>query len=145
MTELKAIIEQISSRDHANIQIQQVQKIPDNDGKENFKEELLELKQLMNKIVEKDKESEKKLQDVEQRSNKYSVDINNMKTSIHKMASKDEISSITQILPNLTTKEDLEMLSEKLKDKVDLNDTNEFKIQIANLSENQKMYLPLHK
>lgn len=61
------------------------------------------------------------------------------------MASKDEISNITTILPNLSTKEDIDMLVEKLKDKVDLTETNEFKIQIDTLNQNQAMYVRIDK
>lgn len=50
------------------------------------------------------------------------MDINNIKTDFHKCASKDEISNITSIIPNLSTKEDVEMVVEKLKDKLDLNE-----------------------
>jgi len=67
------------------------------------------------------------------------MDINNLKTDIHKLASKDEIANITTILPNLTTKEDIDMLVEKLKDKVDCSETNEFKIQIDSLKLNQEL------
>jgi len=55
------------------------------------------------------------------------------------MASKDEMANITSILPNLSTKEDINMLVEKLKDKVNCSDTNEFKIQIDTLKLNQDL------
>lgn len=66
--------------EHAQIQIQQVQKIPDNSNKDNLKEELAELKQLFSKISEKDKELEKIVKDVDQRTNKAAMDIQNMKS-----------------------------------------------------------------
>lgn len=70
----------MAGAEHAQIQIQQVQKIPDNSNKDNLKEELAELKQLFSKISEKDKELEKIVKDVDQRTNKAAMDINNMKT-----------------------------------------------------------------
>lgn len=83
---------------------------------------MTELQQLFSKIVDKDKDIEKILNDIQGRTNKAAMDINNIKTDFHKCASKDEISNITSIIPNLSTKEDVEMVVEKLKDKLDLNE-----------------------
>lgn len=139
MSEIKIYVDKVARIDHSSIQIQQVQKVLDNTTNDTLKEELTELQQLFTKIIDKDKDSEKILSDIQNRTNKAAQDINNIKTDFHKCVSKDEFSNITSILPNLSTKEDIEMIAEKMKDKLDLNDFNKVKIQMNNLEQNQSM------
>lgn len=127
-----------SVSNHASlINVTQIQKIPDN-KEEIIKEEMADLKNHMSKITQKEENIEKKVLEFERIFPRLNTDIGNLRTDIQTKASKEELVTINTNVPNFATKQDIDLVFERMKDKSDCMDTNELKIELETIKETQK-------
>jgi len=137
--DLNNMIDHAVSEHASMINVTQIQKIPENKN-ESITEEIVELKNMLSKIAAKEETIEKKVQEFERNFPRINMDIGNMRTDMQTKASKDELQSINMQIPNFATKQDIELVFERMKDKTDSQETNDVRISLESLKENQKSY-----
>jgi len=135
--DLNNMIDHAVSEHASMINVTQIQKIPENKS-ESIKEEIGELKIHLSKIASKEETIEKKVQEFERNFPRLNMDIGNLRTDMQTKASKDELQSINMQIPNFATKQDIDLVFERMKDKTDSQETNDIRISLESLKENQK-------
>lgn len=90
---------------------------------------------------EKIKILEKKNTEQGRVSAKMTTDLARCMNDLQKMAYKEEILAISAQLPGLSTKEDIAMVHEMMKSKVDIDHLGVLKTKFEKLEEHQKLFL----
>jgi len=137
--DLNNMIDHAVSEHASMINVTQIQKIPENKT-DSIKEEIAELKIIVSKLASKEEAIEKKVGEFDRNFPRLNMDLGNLRTDMQTKASKDELQSINMQIPSFATKQDIELFIERMKNKTDSQETNDLRISLESLKENQKSY-----
>jgi len=116
--------------EHASlVNVVQIQRIPENKT-ESLKEEIKELQLMVTKFTNQGIVIEKKMIEFERNFPRIQTDIGNIRAEIQTRCSKEDAQNINMQIPNFSTKQDVDLVIEKLKDKTDSTITNDIKIKL---------------
>jgi len=139
--EVKNLVD-LAIEEHSNIvSINQIQRVPDN-KMEGFKAQLKNLNDVISDASARYTSIQNKFNEFDKLIPEFNLKINNLLMDMNFKASSEDVSKLFNIIPNLITKDDYEVIQSCLAEKVTMVDHIEVKKQISLINNNMKMLVP---
>lgn len=139
--EVKNLVD-LAIEEHSNIvSINQIQRVPDN-KMEGFKVQLKHLNDIISDASARYTSIQNKFNEFDKLIPEFNLKINNLLMDMNFKASSEDVSKLFNIIPNLITKDDYEVIQSSLAEKVTMVDHIEVKKQISLINNNMKLLVP---
>lgn len=139
--DLKNLVDLAIEKHSKILSINQIQRVPDN-KMEGFKNELKGLKEMMSDFVQRERDMTDRFYKFDKMVPEFNLKINNLCMDMNFKANSEDINKLFNIIPNLVTKDDYEVLQSLLKEKTNYVEFVEMKKNMSHINTHLKKLVP---